>query len=188
MEDLGGHGNFEIIDVRRSDSLIDIHGKDGSTMVTLTQDMKLRFSENYTPDEAARIFWEAISLEGQNMLDLKRENQELKDMLSLYDNNNDKGILREDNPILRLLSDYTPAKFGHANIMNIMMDLNGDVHFWNTESSNGSGEIRIAMSGTRYSNKFLVACQNFYKAFKEEILTTQNGDLRGINHYAIKEE
>lgn len=40
---------------------MEIHGKDGQMMVRLDEDGSLTFGENYEPDEAARIFWQAVT-------------------------------------------------------------------------------------------------------------------------------
>ena len=41
--------------------VIYIHGETGTALVTIHQDGRLEYGEGYTPDEAARIFWEAIA-------------------------------------------------------------------------------------------------------------------------------
>lgn len=44
-----------------SGALLVVNGKDGRPLVTIERDRSLAFGERYEPDEAARIFWEAMA-------------------------------------------------------------------------------------------------------------------------------
>lgn len=44
--------------------LISIYGEQGRLMVTVKRDGTLAYGEGYTPDAAARLFWEALALAG----------------------------------------------------------------------------------------------------------------------------
>jgi len=89
-------------------------------------------------------------------------------------------------PIVKILSDYTPSEYEQANYLHIYMDQDNDVHFGTMINSKREREIRIAMSGTRYSNEFRKACKDFYKACLKEIHDTNRGDLIKCNPYVHK--
>lgn len=40
---------------------ISIHGKDGERLVAINGDGTLEYGPNYKPDEAAKVFWEAMA-------------------------------------------------------------------------------------------------------------------------------
>lgn len=42
-------------------SLLTIYGEKGQLLVDIKPGEELEFGEDYTPDEAARIFWEAVA-------------------------------------------------------------------------------------------------------------------------------
>jgi hypothetical protein len=77
----------------------------------------------------------------------------------------------------RLLDDY--GSIEEARGLQILKRDDGDIIFGTTESSQYS--IQIAMSGTRYSHEFRMACQEFFNAIQKEIETTKNRELRKFN-------
>jgi hypothetical protein len=97
--------------------------------------------------------------------------------------NYDRGMNNGEYPILRLLSDYTPSEYNQANFLNVLLDINADVHFSLVKNNKNEKSVRIAMSGTRYSTEFLKACQAFYFALLKELQTTNRQDLININPY-----
>lgn len=44
--------------------LISIFGKERKLLIRVNRDGTLEYGEGYTPDEAARLFWEALAHEG----------------------------------------------------------------------------------------------------------------------------
>jgi len=89
-------------------------------------------------------------------------------------------------PIVKILSDYTPSDYDQANYLHVIMDEDNDIHFSTQISNDRERGIRIAMSGTRYSNEFRNACRDFYKACLKEIQETNRDDLIECNPYVKK--
>lgn len=58
---------------------ITINGAGGDAMVSISPDGNIEYGEDYTPDEAAKVFWEAIAL--QNPHALRAEIDELKQQI-----------------------------------------------------------------------------------------------------------
>jgi len=93
------------------------------------------------------------------------------------------GIKMIDFPIVKILSDYTPSEFKQANFLHIIMDEDNDIHLRTEINSKKESGVRVAMSGTRYSNEFRNACRDFYKACLKEIKETNRSDLIECNPY-----
>jgi len=56
-----------------------IHGSNGNILVSISMnDGTLTFGPNYTPDAAARAFWEAISSDYRRMLRWKTEHPDAR--------------------------------------------------------------------------------------------------------------
>ena len=91
-------------------------------------------------------------------------------------------------PIIKILSDYTPADYEQANFLDIIMDEDNDIYFKTQINNKRESSVIIAMSGTRYSNEFRNACRNFYKACLKEVQNTNHPDIINTNSYVYKDK
>ena len=67
---------------------------------------------------------------------------------------------------VKLVSDYTPLD--KPNALNILRDDDGDFHLNFIKMNDSEREVRIAMSGTRYSTKVRKALNDLMKAIEED--------------------